>query len=119
MKYLMMIKHDESYRSLPLPQALMNAMGEFVQEGFQKGWLKETAGLKASAQGYRVSLRQGKLQVSDGPFTEAKEIIGGFAIVETKTEAEARELATRFMDLHRVHWPQFEGESEVRPFDEG
>jgi hypothetical protein len=54
----------------------------------------------------------------DGPFTESKEVIGGFAIVETATDAEAREVAHRFMELHRLHWPTIEAESEVRPMEE-
>ena len=47
MKYLMMIKHSESYRGEPIPQALMDAMGEFVAQSFKSGVLKDTAGLKA------------------------------------------------------------------------
>jgi hypothetical protein len=118
MKYLMMIKLSEKYRSEKIPPALNEAMGEFVTEGFTKGWLKETAGLKASEHGYRIRLSKGKLQTMDGPFTESKEVIGGFAIVETATDAEAREVAHRFMELHRLHWPTIEAESEVRPMEE-
>jgi hypothetical protein len=117
MKYLMFIKLSESYRAQKLPQGLQDAMGEFVNEGFTKGWLKDTAGLKASEHGYRIRLSGGKLKVIDGPFTESKEVIGGYAMVEVKSDEEAREIARRFMDLHRIHWPGFEGESEVRPLD--
>ncbi len=118
MKYLMLIKHSESVRNEQIPQSLMEAMGEFVNQGFTKGYLKDTAGLKPTSEGYRIRLTGGKLKVTDGPFTEAKEVVGGYAIVETKTAAEAREIATRFMDLHRIHWPSFEGESEVRPMED-
>jgi hypothetical protein len=118
MKFLMMIKLSEKYRSQQIPQALNDAMGEFVNEGFQAGWLKDTAGLKSSEHGYRIRLSGGKLKVIDGPFTESKEVIGGYAMVEVKSDAEAREIARRFMDLHRIHWPAFEGESEVRPLDD-
>jgi hypothetical protein len=56
------------------------------------------------------------LSVIDGPFAETKEVVGGYAVVEAKSNDEAVALATRFMELHRVHWPGFEGECEVRPF---
>jgi hypothetical protein len=55
--------------------------------------------------------------VTDGPFTESKEIVGGYALIEAKSQAEARSVAERFMDLHRIHWPAFEGEWEVRPLE--
>jgi hypothetical protein len=115
MKYLMLIKHSESYRSQPIPEPLMKAMGEFVDQGFKSGVLKDTAGLKPTGEGFRVRSSGGKLKIKDGPFTEAKEVIGGYAMVELKSKEEARELARQFMELHREHWPAFEGECEVRP----
>ena len=118
MKYLMLIKHSESYRSQEIPQALMDAMGEFVTKSLSSGVLKETAGLKPTSEGLRVRSSKGKLHVTDGPFTESKEIIGGFAIVEAASREQALDVARQFMDLHRVHWPAFEGECEVRPFED-
>lgn len=118
MKFLMMIKHAELTQPFQPPQSLNDAMGAFVTEGFTKGWLKDTAGLKPTREGVRIRQKGGKLKVTDGPFTEAKEIIGGYAIVETNTRAEALEIANRFMEMHRVHIPDFECESEVRPCDE-
>ena len=56
--------------------------------------------------------------VVDGPFTEAKEVVGGFAMVEVKSMAEAREVARQFMEIHLKHWPEFEGECEVRPLED-
>ena len=118
MKFLMMIKHAETNEPFQPPQPLMDAMGAFVTEGFSKGWLKETAGLKPTKEGIRIRQKAGKLTVTDGPFTEAKEIVGGYAIVETTTREEALEIANRFMELHRVHIPDFECESEVRRCDD-
>jgi hypothetical protein len=118
MKYLMMIKHSEAHRSQPIPEGLLKAMGEFVEESFKSGVLKDTAGLKPSSAGFRVRLSGGKLKVSDGPFTEAKELVGGYAIVEVPSQEKALEVAKNFMELHRVHWPSFEGESECRPLEE-
>ena len=117
MKYLMLIKHSESYRGQPIPKGLNDAMGEFITESFKTGVLKDTAGLGPTDEGFRVRSKGGKLLLTDGPFTEAKEIVGGFAVVEVQTKEEARAVARDFMELHRVHWPEFEGECEVRPFD--
>lgn len=118
MKFLMMIKHAETAEPFQPPQSLMNDMEKFVNEGFTKGWLKDTAGLKRTADGVRIRQKGGKLKFVDGPFTEAKEIVGGYAIVETKTREEAMEIARRFMELHRVHIPEFECESEIRPCED-
>jgi hypothetical protein len=118
MKFLMMIKHAEGYRHEEVPQALMAAMGEFVGESMKRGILKDTAGLKPTSEGFRIRLSKGQLKVSDGPFTEAKEVIGGYALVDVPSKKDALEVARQFMDLHRLHWPSFEGESEVRPLEE-
>jgi len=118
MKYLMFIRHAESYRGEPIPQGLMDAMGEFVGEGLKSGWLKDTAGLKPTADGFRVRTGGNRLKVSDGPFTEAKEVVGGYALVEVASREEALDIARQFMELHRIHWPAFEGESEVRPVED-
>ena len=118
MKYLMLIKHTESSRKQPIPQGLMDAMGEFVAEGFKSGILKDTAGLKPTADAFRIRQSGGTLHVTDGPFAETKEVVGGFAMIEVKSHDEAREVARQFMELHRVHWPEFEGECEARPLED-
>ena len=117
MKFLMLIKHTESYRNQKIPQGLMDAMGEFVAEGFKSGILKDTAGLKPTSEGFRVRSSGNRLKVTDGPFTEAKEVIGGYAMVEVTSREEAMKTAREFMELHRVHWPEFEGECEVRQLE--
>ena len=100
-----------------VPQSLFAAMGKFVEEQMKKGLLVDTAGLEPTAKGKRVRLSRGKLQVIDGPFTESKEVVGGYALVEAGSYEQAMALATEFMELHRVHWPEFEGECEVRPLE--
>src|SRR6266446_4526041 len=117
MRYMMFIKHTEDYRMEEVPQSLFDAMGEFVGEAMKNGSMIDTAGLQPTAKGKRVRLKGGKLSVIDGPFAETKEVIGGYALVEAKSNDEALALATRFMDLHRIHWPAFEGECEVRPLE--
>src|SRR5918998_5882103 len=97
MKNLMLIKHSESYRKEKVPQALMDAMGEFVGEGMKSGVLKETAGLKPTAEGFRVRSSKNRLTVTDGPFTEAREVVGGYAMVEVASKEEAMRVAREFM----------------------
>ena len=79
--------------------------------------LKDTAGLQPTDKGTRIVLKRGAVTTVDGPFTESKEIVGGYALVETKTHQEALDLALQFVELHRIHWPEFECECEVRPLE--
>ena len=117
MQYLMFISHAHDIRPESAPPGFFERMDKFVSESFASGALKSTGGLLNSADAARLKLRKGKLTVVDGPFTEAKELVGGFAIVEAATRKDAVDLATRFMELHRQYWPEFEGESEVRPME--
>ena len=120
MKYLTFIRHSESYRQHGPPPALLEAMGKFVQKSMKEGILVDTGGLLPTKEGARVRLRKGKVTVTDGPFTESKEVIGGWAILNVSSKEEAIRIATEFMELHHKYWPEFEGESEVRPmFDPG
>ena len=118
MKYLMLIKHSEKYRSEPIPQGLLDAMGAFVEDSFKRGILKDTAGLKPTTEAFRVSLNDRRMKVTDGPFAESKEVVGGYALMELPTREEALRIATQFMELHRIHWPAFDGECEVRPVED-
>jgi hypothetical protein len=118
MRYMMFIKHTEDYRKEDVPASLYEEMGKFIEETTKSGNFVSGAGLQPSSAGARVKLEGGRISVTDGPFIESKEIVGGYAIIDAKTREEALELARRFMELHRKHWPTFEGESEVRPFEE-
>ena len=117
-RYMMFINHREDYRNQPIPKALNDAMGEFVNKHLQSGALKDTAGLQPTSAGWRIRMSKGKMKIIDGPFTEAKEVIGGYAIVEAASKKEAMDIATKFVDLHRVHWPEFEFTCEIRPLEE-
>jgi hypothetical protein len=120
MKFLTFIRHSESYRATSPPAALMQAMGAFIQQSRKDGTLVDTGGLLPSKDGALIRLAGGRITVTDGPFTEAKEVIGGWAILEAPTKAEAMKVAMEFMELHHKYWPEFEGESELRPmFDPG
>ena len=118
MKYLSLIRHSEKYREMPPPPALMEAMGELVERSMKDGTLVDTGGLLPSKDGMRVRLANGTITATDDPFTESKEVIGGWAILKAETKADALRTATEFLDLHRKHWPGFEGECEVRPIFE-
>lgn len=112
MRFMMMVRTAEN--AGPPPKALMDAMDKLVEANVKDGSMITTGGLAPMAQTTRVRVSKGKLTVTDGPFTEAKEIIGGFAMFDLKSKEEALERTKVFMDLHRQHWPEFEGETEVR-----
>jgi hypothetical protein len=118
MKYLVFIRHAESFRDAGPPPALLQAMGQFVQQSLQDGSLVDTGGLLPTKEGFRIRLSKGVISMTDGPFIETKEVIGGWAILKADSKAEALRIARQFMELHRKHWPEFEGESEVRPMFE-
>ena len=113
MKFLGFIKADESYRHQGPPPALMEAMGKFVQESFQSGVLADTGGLKPSASASRIRIQGGKLTVTDGPFSETKEVVGGWAIMQGRSKDEVLAVSRRFMELHQQYWPGWEGTSEL------
>ena len=112
MKFMMLVKHGEN--SGPPPKELMDAIEILSEEAVKNGTMLGNGGLAPTAQSTRVRLAGGKVSVIDGPFTEAKEVIGGYAQFELKSKQEAIDGAVRFMELHRKHWPGWEGETEVR-----
>jgi len=112
MRYLTWIRGSEN-QGMP-PQALFDAMDKYVAKSLKSGVLVDTGGLAPSADGFRIRMAKGKLKKIDGPFAEAKEVIGGYAIINVNSHADALAVANEFMDLHVKHWPEFEGESEVR-----
>src|SRR5271169_2727973 len=106
MKFLSIYKTAE--RGVPPSQEEMNKMGKLIEEGMKAGWLVSTEGCLPSTLGARVRLSGGKLTVTDGPFTEAKELVGGFAILKTNSKEEAIQLAKDFLKAVG------EGECELR-----
>ncbi len=112
MKFMMIVKHAEN-QGMP-PKELMDAIGKLSDEAVKAGTMLGNGGLAPTAQGARVQLSGGEVTVNDGPFTEAKEVIGGYAQFELKSKEEAVASAVRFMELHKKHWPGWEGVTEVR-----
>jgi hypothetical protein len=112
MRFMMIVKHAES-SGFP-PKELMEAIGKLAEEESKAGTMIGSGGLGPTALGARVRLSGGQVKVIDGPFTEAKEVVGGYAQFELKSKKEAIESAVRFMELHKKYWPGWEGETEVR-----
>jgi hypothetical protein len=108
-----MIRIDER-TAQPPSERLMNDMGKLIDEMMRSGKLVSTAGLRPTSEGVRVRNRHGKLSTTDGPFTEAKEVIGGYAILEASSKEEAVALTKRFLEVHGDEW---DIECEVRPLD--
>jgi hypothetical protein len=114
MRFMSIVKGPET-AAPPSPQ-LMDAIDKLAQEMFQKGVMLDMGGLLPTATGARIRLAGGRLHVTDGPFTEAKEVIGGYAILKAASKEEAVELGRRFMQLHAdILGPAYEMELEVRP----
>jgi hypothetical protein len=112
MRFMMLVKHAEN--SGPPPKAFMDAMAVLGEEAVRTGTIRGNGGLAPTAQSTRVRVSGGQIKVTDGPFTEAKEIVGGYAEFELKSKEEAIEGAVRFMELHKKYWPGWEGETEIR-----
>ena len=114
MRYFIFVKSAEGAFGRP-PPALMGAIAALGQEAAAAGVLVDTGGLMPSAMSARARVQGGKLTITDGPFTESKEVIGGYACYDVASKEEAIFWTRRFMDAHLEHWPQWEGESEIRP----
>lgn len=114
MRFLSMIRVNENSGQVP-DERLMADMGALMDEMTRNGTLLRTAGLRPTREGVRVRLRKGgTLTTVDGPFTETNEVIGGYAIVEAASMAEAVELTKRFLKVHGDTW---EIECEIRQID--
>jgi len=113
MRFITMVKSAEKLRADPPPKELMEAIGKLAQDAADK--MVQSGGLMPSEVGARVTLSgNGKITVMDGPFTEAKEVIGGYAIFDLASKQEAIDWSTRMLELHKQHWKGWEGEIEIR-----
>ena len=113
MRFLSMIRIDEKGAQAP-SERLMTDMGKLIEDMTREGALVRTAGLRPTAEGKRMRWRRGALSITDGPFIETKEVIGGFAVLEAKSMADALALTKRFLEVHGDEWDL---ECEVRQFD--
>ena len=98
---------------VPSP-ALMEAIGKISEREIKAGRMIDNGGLMPLQQGARIAIADGKLSITDGPFVEAKEVVGGYAIFELRDKAEALAMGKEFMQLHLDHMPGWEGTCEMR-----
>ena len=90
------------------PQALMDAMSTFVGESVAAGQFLDGGGLYGTEDAVSFVIRKGETTRVDGPYTEAKEVVGGWSVLEFGSKEDAVENARRMADLHAEHWPEAE-----------
>jgi hypothetical protein len=112
MKYMGFVKMTEV--DAEPPAELVQAMGEEIERGTADGTLLDIGGLYATSYRTEFRVRDGEVTSTDGPFTEARETVGGYAVIEARDHAEATEYARRLAELHAKLWPGWEGSVEVR-----
>jgi len=117
MRYMLMVTATPKYEAgAPVEPALIEAIGKHSRKLIDAGILVQAGGLQPSSKGARIGAKGGKLSVTDGPFTEAKELVGGFAIMELPSKEEAIRLGKEFMQIHvDVLGPDYTGMLEIRP----
>jgi hypothetical protein len=113
MRFMFIVTSAEP--AAPTP-ALLEAMHGLADREIKAGRMVDNGGLMPLATGARVNLNDGRLSVLGGPFVEAKEVVGGYAIFELPGKEEAVASAVEFMQLHKDFMPGWEGTCEVRAF---
>lgn len=114
MRYMFLTSGPET--GLVPPQRMIDEIERLTEREMAAGRMIARGGLMPTAMGSaRLESRRGKLKLSDGPFAETKEVLGGFAVFEFETREEALAALQDFMELHRQHWPEWEGVCEMRP----
>ncbi|GGW43875.1 YciI family protein [Streptomyces xantholiticus] len=116
-RFLTMIRIEENQISEnDFPKDFGDRMGALLEEITKAGVMLDTAGLRPTSDGTRVTWSDGNISYTDGPFTETKEVIGGYSITQCKDKAEALEWAKRFLEIHPKEWTIT---CEVREIEEG
>jgi hypothetical protein len=116
MRFMFIVK--SAHAAAP-PPALLEAMHKLADREIKAGRMLDSGGLTPLATGAQVRITDGQLSVVDGPFVEAKEVIGGYAIFELRSKEEAVASAVEFMQLHKDFMPGWEGTCECRAFAAG
>lgn len=105
MRYMSLVRINEDAVPADGPgPELMEEMGRLIDEMTKAGVLLDTAGLRPPAEATRLRWNHGELTVTDGPFTETKEFIGGYAVIQAKSKEEAIEWTKRFLRVHGDDW---------------
>lgn len=100
MRYFISIIPPADLKPENVSQGLMDAMGPWMEKSVADGTLISTGGLRGAETGTRLNGRSGKVATTDGPFAEAKEVIGGYAVIEAPDQAAAVAIASEFLQLH-------------------
>jgi hypothetical protein len=111
MRYMVFVKMAEDVGEPPA--ALVDAMGREMSQAFAEGWMVDAGGLYPSAQRTEIRMSGGSITATDGPFAEAKEVVGGYSVIEVGSDEEAVEKARRVVELHQEHWRGWEGSVEL------
>jgi hypothetical protein len=114
MRFLSYIESDPTAPWGPPPPELFEAIGAFGGEAVAAGVVVDQGGLGPIQASPHIRISGGKLTITDGPFTEAKEVIGGYGMYDVRSLEEAIEWSRRFMQIHLDTWPGFEGTSVIR-----
>ena len=112
MPYFSIIRANE-HQGVP-PEGLLKAMDAYVAKTLKEGTVVSTGGLAPSGAGVRIRIKAGRITVTDGPFAETKEVIGGYAVLAGESREAVIRSTKEFMQLHLEHWPGWEGECELR-----
>jgi hypothetical protein len=110
-RYMVFVKMAEDVGEAP--SELVEAMGREMEQAFASGSMVDAGGLYGTADSTEIRLAGGEITTTDGPYAEAKEVVGGYAIIETRSHEEAVQDARRVIELHWEHWPGWEGSVEV------
>jgi hypothetical protein len=111
MRYMVFVKMAEDVGDPP--PALVEAMGREMGQSFADGSMVDAGGLYPTPQRVEIRVAGGRITTTDGPFAEVKEVVGGYAILESRSQDEAVAAARRVVELHRELWPGWEGSVEV------
>ena len=114
MKFMTLVTTTKAGVGAP-PMALMQAIGQLGADAAAAGVLVAQGGLMGKDDSAFIAIRKGKVMIIDGPFAESKELVGGYAVYDVPSKAEALDWVTRFANLHTEHWPGWEGDIELRP----
>ena len=113
MRYMVFVKMAEDVGDAPAE--LVEAMGREMGQSFADGSMIDAGGLYPTPQRTEIRITGGRITTTDGPFAEAKEVVGGYAILEARSREEAVAGARRVVELHQEYWPGWEGSVEVSP----
>jgi hypothetical protein len=113
-RFMLMLRADEDGSFGDVPPDLYAAISALAERWRSAGVLLDAAGLAPTAMSVRITLRGGEITAAGGPFTEHKENVSAYALVQAGTQGEAVRLSTEILSMYLEHWPAWQGNAEVR-----